>query len=140
MRIILDIQPNYVGNAQFYMILSNLGRTYFLPSSSSFNMKYSIFDFGIIYDIILLMLFIAPVIDLIGLKKFAGMTEQEKKEYNEELVNPLKLLMYAAAAAYCIYFVLTQGYDSVTNGIHIFIGVLLIVDLVIYTVIKIRYR
>lgn len=103
-------------------------------------MKYSIFDFGIIYDIILLMLFAATVIDLIGLKKFIGMSEQEKREYNEELVNPLKLVMYAAAAAYCIYFILTQGYDAVTNGIHLFIAVMLIVDTVIYTVIKIRYR
>ncbi len=103
-------------------------------------MRSSIFDFPVIYDIILLMLFVAVAIDTVGFIKFLPMPLSDKKEYTDEVVRPLKLVMYALAAAYCIYIVITGGYDAVTNGIHIFIAVILILDTIIWTVIKIKYR
>ena len=103
-------------------------------------MNYSIFDFGLIYDIILLLLFIAVAIDTVGLIKFIPMPLSDKKEYTEDVVQPLKLIMYTAAAAYCIYITVTGGYDSVTNGIHIFMAAILIADAAIWTFIKIKYR
>lgn len=103
-------------------------------------MKYSIFDFGITIDIILLMLLAAVVIDGWGLIKFLSYNEQEKRDYADEIIRIGKLLLYAAGAATLIYVTVVGGYDTVTSAILLGISALLIIDAVILTVIKIRYR
>ena len=103
-------------------------------------MKYSIFDFGITIDIILLMLFASVVIDGWGLIKFLSYTPEEKMDYADEIVRIGKILLYAAGAAILIYVTVVGGYDIVTSAILCGIAALLIIDAVILTVIKLRYR
>jgi len=103
-------------------------------------MKYSIFDFGVTIDIILLMLFASVVIDGWGLIKFLSYNVQEKQDYAYEIVRIGKILLYAAGAAILIYVTAVGGYDIVTSVILAGIAALLIIDAVILTVIKVRYR
>ena len=100
----------------------------------------SIFDFGYIYDIILLMLFISGCVDIYGLAKVVKGSAEDKKEYAEEIIRWFKLVMYVFAGGWCIYLCTLGQYDMATCGIHIGIAVLLAVDLCLSLYIKIRYR
>ncbi|MBQ5310997.1 MAG: hypothetical protein ILP19_03020 [Oscillospiraceae bacterium] len=101
---------------------------------------YDIFSFGYIYDAILFMLFLSPLIDLVGIVKIMRSSVAERKEYAEEIVRWLKLVMYLFAGGYCFYIAIAGGYSAVTAAIHIVIGLLLYISMGLLLYIKIKYR
>ena len=99
-----------------------------------------IFSLGWIYDAILLMLFISPIIDLVSIIKVLRSPVEERREYADEIIRWFKLVMYLFAGGYCFYIAAFGGYDTVTALIHVFIGVLLIGCMGLSLFVKIKYR
>ncbi|MBP0954654.1 MAG: hypothetical protein J6M90_03300 [Oscillospiraceae bacterium] len=97
------------------------------------------FEYGIIYDIILFMLFAVGVFDIIFMIVTARRDIEEKKEYAQLIVKWLGILLKAAAAVYCFIVTFTYDVDLTTKLIHAGIGALLTVDTVFSLYYKIKY-